>query len=80
MTKNTSKKFDSPHNQGEGDREAAERYEESTKRFIRSGQVKEATEKARAQNPKEAGEAEEKGKARAKAEDPAVRPGSKSKI
>ena len=60
-------------NQGEGDREAAERYSESTKNFIDSGRVKEAAKKARQQDPAEAKRAEEEGKKRAKEEDPSVR-------
>lgn len=60
------------HNQGEGDREAARRYEQSTQDFIRSGKVDPAAKKARDQNPAEAREAENQGRKRSKAEDPAV--------
>jgi len=61
-----------PHNQGEGDKEAAARYEESTKKFIKSGQVDKATKEATRQSPEEGKKAEAEGKKRAKEEDPAL--------
>ena len=72
MTKKHSGKDLQPNNQGEGDREAARRYSESTKSFINSGKVKEAAETASRQDPEEAKRAEEEGKSRAKEEDPAL--------
>jgi hypothetical protein len=61
--------------QGEGNYEAARRYDESQKRFVQSGRVKKAAEQA---EPKSAAEAEalkraeEAGKSRSKGEDPSV--------
>lgn len=57
---------------GEGDREADRHYRERTRKFVESGKVEEAAEKAGEQDPEEAREAEEKGRARAKEEDPEV--------
>lgn len=54
-------------NQGEGDREAARHYDEKTRRFVESGRVDEAAERA-TEDP----EAERKGKERAKEYDPEV--------
>ena len=56
--------------QGEGDREADRHYRESTRDFVESGKVDEATEKAREQDPEEAREAEKAGRERAREEDP----------
>lgn len=54
-------------NQGEGDRESARRYNDDTRRFAKSGKAEPA---ARAATRDDA--AERKGRARAKAFDPAV--------
>ncbi len=56
--------------QGEGDRESAKRYNESTKDFVESGKVDEAAERAGGQSSEEATTAERKGKSRAKEFDP----------
>jgi len=59
--------------QGEGDYEAAERYDASVKSFVESGKVAEAARKAAPGSPQEAEElknAERAGKARSKGEDP----------
>ena len=62
--------------QGEGDYEAARRYDKAAREFAESGKVDDAARKAEPANPAEAAElerAEEAGKARAKGEDPAVK-------
>lgn len=64
-----------PKNQGEGDREAARRYDEAQQAFVQSGQVPQAAADAAPTSPEEAEElarAEQAGKARAKGEDPTV--------
>lgn len=61
--------------QGEGDHEAARRYDKAAHDFAESGQVDEAARKAEPRTPAEAEalkQAEAAGKARAKGEDPAV--------
>jgi hypothetical protein len=58
--------------QGEGDKEAARRYDERTREFLESGKVEEAAEKAGEQDPQEAEEAERAGERRAREKDPAV--------
>lgn len=63
-------KNQSDKNQGEGDREAARRYNEETQQFVQSGKVGAAAERAKGQDPVEAKEAEEAGKSRAKEFDP----------
>jgi hypothetical protein len=64
-------------NQGEGNREAARRYNEATRDFVKSGKVeKKAQEAKRAVEGKEGEElrkAEAEGKARAKEFDPQVK-------
>ena len=60
---NDDSKSDS--NQGEGDRNAAKRYNESTREFVESGGVDEAPDPA-GQSEEEARRAEEEGKSRAK--------------
>ncbi|HEX7038169.1 MAG TPA: hypothetical protein VF210_20565 [Pseudomonadales bacterium] len=59
--------------QGEGDREADRNYRERTKKFVESGRVDEAAERAREQDPDEGRRAEEAGRKRAKEMDPEVR-------
>ena len=67
MTKQTSTNKESTKKpMGEGNREADQRYREKTQDFVKSGKVDDAAKKAREQDPKEAKQAEEKGKARAK--------------
>ncbi|HEY6133900.1 MAG TPA: hypothetical protein VIW70_07985 [Rubrivivax sp.] len=69
-----------PDNQGEGNTEAARRYNEDQKRFVKSGGVRQAAEDAAPRDAAEAEElqrAEEEGLARAKGEDPTV-PGAAS--
>jgi hypothetical protein len=61
-----------PTNQGEGDRESAERYNRETQEFVESGKVDEAAKRAGDADPKELEEAEKAGKERAKELDPAV--------
>lgn len=59
--------------QGEGDYEAARRYDKSAQDFAQSGKVAEAVRKAPPQDPQEAADlkrAEEIGKSRSKGEDP----------
>ena len=66
--------------QGEGDYDAARRYNESTREHAHSGKVDEAAEAARPKTPAEAAElerAEEAGRARAKEEDPNLDRGQK---
>ncbi|MGD2117983.1 MAG: hypothetical protein PVG66_06475 [Chromatiales bacterium] len=63
---------DQTKNQGEGNREAAERYNEATRKFVKSGKVKEAAERAAGQPEESARWAEEQGKSRAKEFDPEV--------
>lgn len=57
-------------NQGEGDREAARRYNQDQREFVESGKVEEAAEQAKGQDPAEAEAAEKAGKDRAKEFDP----------
>lgn len=59
-------------NQGEGNREAARHYNRETEKFVKSGKVEEAAEKAADQDPEEAKLNESLGRERAKEEDPAV--------
>ena len=59
--------------QGEGDYNAARRYDRSAQDFAQSGKVAEAARKARPHGPKDADalkRAEEIGKSRSKGEDP----------
>ena len=68
-------------NQGEGDKDAARRYNEDQKRFVDSGAVNEAARRAAPGSDKEADEmkqAEQKGRVKAKGEDPTV-PGANAK-
>ena len=58
-------------NQGEGDRDAARRYNQDQREFVESGKVKQAAEQAKGQDPAEAEAAEKAGKERAKELDPA---------
>ena len=70
-----------PKNQGEGDREAARRYNDDQKRFVESGAVPEAAKKAKPETDLEADEmldAEQQGRNKAKGEDPTV-PGANTK-
>lgn len=63
-------------NQGEGNRDAARRYNEAGKAFAESGRVERAAHDANPKNEQEARElrqAEEAGRSHAKEEDPAVR-------
>ena len=69
-----------PNVQGEGDYDAARRYNESTRDHAHSGKVDEAAEAAKPRTPGEAAElerAEEAGRARAKEEDPNLNRGQK---
>ena len=58
-------------NQGEGDKEAARRYNPDQQQFVQSGKVDAAAEQAKGQDPAEAEAAEKAGKSRAKEFDPA---------
>jgi hypothetical protein len=57
---------------GEGDREADRNYRERTEKFVKSGKVEEAAQRAKDQDPEEARQAEEAGRKRAKEDDPEV--------
>ena len=59
-------------NPGEGDREAARRYNEATHEHARSGKVEQAARDAEKQSPEEAERAEAEGRAKAKEYDPDV--------
>lgn len=62
-------------NQGEGNRDAARRYDEAQHQFVESGKVDEAARRAAPKDEAEARElkrAEEAGKSHAKGEDPTV--------
>jgi len=64
------------HVQGEGDYEAARRFDQAERRFVESGKVDEAARRAPPRNAKEADEldsAEETGRSHAKDEGPTVR-------
>jgi hypothetical protein len=61
------------HVQGEGDYDAARRYDKSAREFAESGKVDEAAREARPTSPEQADElarAEREGKSHAKGEDP----------
>ena len=58
--------------QGEGDRKSAERYNEETREFVKSGRVGEAAKRSGGQDPKAAERSENEGRRHAKEEDPAV--------
>ncbi len=61
--------------QGEGNYDAARRYDKAQREFVESGQVDDAARKAAPKNADEAEQlrrAEQDGKSRAKEEDPAV--------
>ena len=62
--------------QGEGDYEAARRYDRDQREFVQSGRVDEAARDARPQSPAEADEmarAEDEGRSHSKGEDPLLR-------
>ena len=59
-------------NQGEGDRESAKRYNESTQDFVKSGKVEEAARKAGEGDKEDMERAEKAGRERAKELDPAL--------
>lgn len=64
-----------PKNQGEGNREAARRYNAEQKKFVDSGRAPDAARRAAPQDEDEAAalkRAEDKGRSRAKGEDPTV--------
>ena len=58
--------------QGEGNYDAARRYDKAQRDFVESGQVDDAARKAKPKNAEELRRAEQEGKSRAKDEDPAV--------
>lgn len=61
--------------QGEGDYEAARRYDEAQKRFVESGKVEQAAEDAAPESAEQARDverAEDSGKSRSKGEDPSI--------
>ncbi len=72
MTSDPKKQRPGSNNQGEGDRESAERYNEATREFVESGKVEEASERVAGQDPREAESSERAGRERAKEEDPAL--------
>jgi hypothetical protein len=64
-----------PKNQGEGDREAARRFNEDEQKFVQSGRTPEAARRAAPRDENEARQmqqAEEAGRSHAKDEDPTV--------
>ena len=68
-------------NQGEGDKEAARRYNEDQKRFVESGAVAEGARRAKPETDDEADEmldAEQQGRQKAKGENPTL-PGANEK-
>lgn len=68
-----SKKTGKPNAvQGEGDKDSARRYNEATRDFVESGKAGDAAGKAAGQDPAEAADAEERGRERAREQDPAV--------
>ncbi len=67
-------------NQGEGNRDAARRYDKAQQEFVKSGKVEQAADKAAPSSDEVARElerAEQEGKSHAKGEDPTV-PGANS--
>ena len=72
---------DSTHEiQGEGDYDAARRYDKAAREFAESGKVDEAARDAKPTTPGEADEmsrAEREGKSHAKGEDPLLNPSKK---
>ncbi len=72
MNSDPEKKQDANRNQGEGDRESAQHYNEATREFVESGKVDEAARKAKEQDDEEAKRSERAGKERAREYDPAV--------
>ena len=65
--------------QGEGDYEAAKKYNEAQRKFVKSGKVGAAARNAKPKSEAEAKEmerAEELGRSRAKEEDPTIKRGS----
>ena len=76
MNHDQDKQSPSGQVQGEGDYEAARRYDKSARDFAESGKVKPAADQSAPHNEREAQEmerAEEIGKSRAKGEDPQVK-------
>ena len=64
-----------PKNQGEGDREAARRFNEDQKRFVDAGRAPEAARRAAPRDVDEKAaleRAEKQGRSRARGEDPTV--------
>ena len=72
MNNDPEKKQDTNKNQGEGDRESAQHYNEATRKFVESGKVDEAARQADEQDNEEAERSERAGKERAREFDPAV--------
>jgi hypothetical protein len=76
---NAGKKDPEHQVQGEGDYNAARRYDKAAREFAESGKVDEAARDAKPTSPNQADElrrAEDEGKSHAKSEDPALyRPG-----
>ncbi|MGD9941682.1 MAG: hypothetical protein AB7L76_09445 [Burkholderiaceae bacterium] len=72
---NAQKASSPPKVQGEGDYEAARRFNDESRKFVQSGQVGDAAKAAAPTSQRERDElqrAEQAGKARAKEEDPQV--------
>lgn len=63
---------DKSKNQGEGDREAAKRYNKDTQKFVKSGKVDKAAREAGKGDKRDMERAEKAGKERAKEFDPSV--------
>lgn len=72
MANDPTSKHPDGANQGEGDREAAEHYNEATREFVQSGKVEKAAERAAEQDPQEARRSEREGREHVQEEDPAV--------
>ena len=72
-TQNTTPGTPQDEVQGEGDYNAARRYDQAARQFVQSGQVEEAARDAKPASPEEAAElrrAEQEAKSHAKGEDP----------
>lgn len=59
--------------QGEGDKEAARRYEEAVEETVERGEVEERADERREKPGKDERQAEKEGESRAKEKDPAVK-------
>lgn len=72
MKNDPTKKHTQSENQGEGDRKSAERFNQASQEFVKSGKMDEAVKRASGQDPEEAKQSEREGRKHAKEVDPAV--------